>query len=57
MKNARGIFKKTFQNLLTNFDVSFVLDAFVFYCFLHTLFQSQIESNIQRLMWIIEFET
>ncbi len=50
MKNARGIFKKTFQNLLTNFDVSFVLDAFVFYCFLHTLFQSQIESNIQRLM-------
>jgi hypothetical protein len=60
MKNALGIFEKTFQNLLTKFDlhVSFVLDVFYYYCcFLHTLLQSQIESNIKRLMWIIEVET
>jgi hypothetical protein len=33
MKNAFDIFKKTFQKLLTKFDlhVSFVLNAFIFY--------------------------
>ncbi len=52
MKNALGIFKKTFQKLLTKFDLhlSFVLDAFVFLLFLTYPFLSQIESNVQRLM-------
>jgi hypothetical protein len=55
VENAFGIIIKTFQELLTRSDLLAYFLPYVFTCcLLHSLFQSQTKSNIQRLMRIIE---
>jgi len=56
VENAFGIVKKTFGELLTksNLNMSFLPDVFTCCCLLHNLFWLQTESNIHKLMRIIE---
>jgi hypothetical protein len=58
VENAFGILKKTFREFFTKFElhVSFVPNVFIICCLLHNILCFQIETNVKRLMWIIDVE-